>query len=60
MNAVPWTLVFWTIPGVIIGGQIGPRLQGKLPQRTMEKAVAILFGMLGVAMAWIAYRELVL
>ena len=27
-SAVPWNLVAYTIPGVIIGGQIGPRLQG--------------------------------
>ena len=42
VNAVPWNLVCWTIPGVIIGGQIRPRLQGKISQHTMEKAIAIL------------------
>ena len=59
MNAVPWNLVSWTIPGVIIGGQIGPRLQGKFSQRAMECAIGALFGGIGVTMAWIAYRELV-
>lgn len=28
MGAVPWHLVIYTAPGVIIGGQIGSRLQG--------------------------------
>lgn len=57
-NAIPWNLVAYTIPGVIIGGQIGPRLQGKIPQRTMEKTIAALFAIIGLAMGFIALREL--
>ena len=52
-NAIPWNVVCYTIPAVIIGGQIGPWLQGSIAQRTMEKAIAILFGIIGVAMMWI-------
>ena len=52
-NAIPWNVVCYTIPAVIIGGQIGPWLQGRIAQRTMEKVIAILFGMIGVAMMWI-------
>ena len=58
VNAIPWNLVCYTIPGVIIGGQIGPRLQGKITQRTMERTIAILFAIIGVAMGYIALREL--
>lgn len=58
VNAIPWNLVCYTIPGVIIGGQIGPRLQGKVAQRTMERTIAILFGIIGLAMGYIALREL--
>ena len=58
VNAIPWNLVVYTVPAVIIGGQIGPRLQGTIPQRTMEKAIAILFGIIGVAMAFIVVRQL--
>ncbi len=58
VNAIPWNLVAYTIPGVIIGGQIGPRLQGTISQRTMEKTIAILFAIIGVAMGFIALREL--
>ena len=56
-NASPWNLVCYTIPAVIIGGQIGPWLQGRIAQRTMEKSIAILFGIIGVAMGWIVLRN---
>lgn len=57
-EAVPWHLVCYTIPGVLIGGQIGPRLQGLVSQRKMECAIGILFLVLAVAMAGVAYRKL--
>ncbi|NKB21882.1 MAG: TSUP family transporter [Alphaproteobacteria bacterium] len=56
VNAIPWNLVCYTIPAVIIGGQIGPWLQGRIAQRTMEKAIAGLFGIIGVAMMWIVLK----
>ena len=57
-SAVPWHLVAYTIPGVIIGGQIGPRLQGKIPVRLMELGVATLFLAISVAMAWLVWAEI--
>ena len=57
LNSVPWNVVVYTIPAVIIGGQIGPRLQGKISQRSMEKGIAYLFFVIGVAMAWIAVKN---
>jgi len=56
LDAVPWNLVCYTIPAVIIGGQIGPWLQGRIAQRAMERSIAILFGIIGVAMGWIVLR----
>jgi len=50
VDAVPWHLVIFTVPGVIIGGQIGVRLQGKFSQDKMEKIFGVLFGVIGVAM----------
>ena len=50
VDVVPWHLVVYTVPGVIIGGQIGSRLQGKLNPEKMEKLFAGLFGIIGVAM----------
>ena len=57
--AVPWNLVMYTIPGVIIGGQIGPRVQGKVSQTTMVRAIALLFALICVAMAWIVIADLI-
>ena len=51
IEAVPWNLVCYTIPGVIIGGQIGPRLQNKVSSKIMIRAIAIVF--LGIALAMI-------
>ena len=50
INAVPWNLVCYTIPGVIIGGQIGPRLQGKVEAAIMQATIGFLFGIIGIAM----------
>ena len=58
VNAIPWNLVVYTVPAVVIGGQIGPRLQGKISQRTMEKIIAILFGIIGISMGFIVVRQL--
>ncbi len=55
-NAIPWNLVCYTVPAVIIGGQIGPWMQGRIAQRTMEKTIAILFGIIGLSMGWIVLR----
>jgi len=56
-NAVPWDLLVWDIPGVLIGGQIGPRLQGMVSQQTMRKAIAILFLVLAIAMLGVALQR---
>lgn len=55
--AVPWHLLVYDIPGVLIGGQIGPRLQGRFNQRTLQKAIAIMFVIIGIAMATVAFQR---
>ncbi len=47
--AIPWNLICYTVPGVLIGSQIGPRLQGLIPKRTFELAIAALFIVIAVA-----------
>lgn len=42
-----WHVVVWSIPGVIIGAQIGPRLAGKVPPQTAERVLGLLFGIVG-------------
>ncbi len=55
-GAMPWNLVCYTVPAVIIGGQIGPLLQGRIDQRTFERAIALLFGAIGGAMVVVALK----
>ena len=49
LGAVPWNLVFYTIPGAVIGGQIGSRFQGVISSDAMERAIAMLFFVVGLA-----------
>jgi len=58
VGAVPWNLIMYEVPGVLIGGQIGPRLAGRVSQRTMERAIGALFVFLAVAMMTVALRKL--
>ena len=53
-TAVPWNLLVYDVPGVLIGGQIGPRLQGLVPQQQMRRAIGALFVVLAVAMLGVA------
>ncbi len=58
LNAVPWHLVMYTIPGVVIGGQIGTRLQGHISSEKMEKLIVVLFALIGISMIWIVVGDL--
>ena len=47
--AFPLNLVCYTVPGVMCGGQIGPRLQGTIAQRDAERALGAVFACVGAA-----------
>jgi uncharacterized protein len=49
LGAVPWNLIVYTVPGALIGGQIGARLQGAVREATMERFMAGLFVLIGAA-----------
>lgn len=36
-------LCIFTVPGVIIGGQVGSRVASRIPPRTLEIGLAVLF-----------------
>ena len=57
-TAVPWNLLCYDIAGVLIGGQIGPRLQGRVSPHKMRRTISILFVLLSVAMMTVALRKL--
>ena len=37
------SLVMFTVPGVIVGGQIGPFVANRITQHTLERGLAVLF-----------------
>jgi len=42
LNTV-FSIVIFTVPGVILGGQIGSRVASRIPQRVLEIGLAVLF-----------------
>jgi uncharacterized membrane protein YfcA len=46
------SLVVYTVPGVIIGGQLGPALAARLDTHKMERVLAIIFILVGIITLW--------
>lgn len=57
---VPWNLVEYTVPGVLLGGQIAPFLasRGALSDENIERFAATLFAVVGAAFATKVYTGL--
>ena len=53
VDAVPWSLVQWTIPGVLLGGQLAPFLATRqaFDDEQIERFAAGLFAVVGAAFA---------
>ncbi|SHG78183.1 sulfite exporter TauE/SafE family protein [Ferrimonas marina] len=45
-------IIIFTVPGVIIGGQIGPKLQSLVPEDKMKVAISIAFLLIGAFMLY--------
>ena len=45
-------LVIYTVPGVIIGGQLGPALATRLDSYKMERLLAVIFILIGIITVW--------
>ena len=41
------SIVIFTVPGVIIGGQLGSRVASRVPQHTLERGLGLLFILVG-------------
>jgi uncharacterized membrane protein YfcA len=37
------SIVLFTVPGVILGGQIGSRIASRIPQRALEIGLSVIF-----------------
>jgi uncharacterized membrane protein YfcA len=50
-QVIPWNLVQYTVPGAVLGGQIAPWITYNqlVDKDSVETAVAVLFGVIGVA-----------
>lgn len=57
LEAIPWNLIVWAVPGAITGAQIGARLQGRVPERASNRFFASLFVGIGVAFVVTAARQ---
>jgi uncharacterized membrane protein YfcA len=51
VNVIPWSLVQFTVPGALIGGQVAPFLasRGTFADEDIERFAAALFGIIGIA-----------
>ncbi len=47
--SVPWNILVWTVPAVLISGKISPMVASKLPTKLLERFMAVLF--LGIAVS---------
>jgi uncharacterized membrane protein YfcA len=56
-SVIPWELVIYLIPGVTIGGQIASRLQGRIKQDVLERAIGSLFIVIGAAFGAVVAKE---
>lgn len=54
---IPWNLPLMTVPAVIIGGQLAPYLAAKLPTKTLEIFISILFFVIAVSLVILAVKS---
>jgi uncharacterized membrane protein YfcA len=52
---IDWGLAAWAIPGVVLGGQIGPRLARRVNERTLKEVFIFLLTLIGIHLIYNAY-----
>jgi hypothetical protein len=50
------SIVIFTVPGVLAGGQVGPKVAARIPERTMQVILSVLF----ILIAFFTVGEVVL
>jgi len=55
-GSFPWNLVFMTVPAVIFGGQISPYVASRIPTKTLEHTIAVIFLIVASALMFLALR----
>ena len=58
-GSIPWDLVVYMVPGVLVGGQIAAVTQGRIGigQRHLQVAIGTLFGVVGLAFAVLVLKQ---
>jgi uncharacterized protein len=46
------SICLFTVPGVIVGGQLGPVVATRLSQHALERTLGVLFALVGAVMLW--------
>ena len=57
-GAIPWNLLLFTVPGAVIGGQVGSKAQGVLSSLTMERLIVAIFAVIGVSFLYVSVSGL--
>lgn len=50
-----FTVIAWAVPGVIIGGQIGPRITKKINERLLKEAFIFFLTLVGIHLVYNSY-----
>ena len=50
-----WSLIGWAVPGVLIGGQIGPRLAERINERKLKDLFIFLLTLIGIHLIYNAF-----
>jgi len=54
---IPWNVILYIVPGVLIGSQIGPRIQSHFSPEKLRRIVIILFVLISISMLFVAYKK---
>ncbi len=55
-DSIPWDLLVYTIPGVVIGGQIGAKIQKNTFSEKIKKLIPVLFVIIGISMMLVVFK----
>jgi uncharacterized membrane protein YfcA len=54
-NHPQWAVILWAVPGVLIGGQIGPRLAERINERKLKDIFIFLLTLIGIHLIYNAF-----
>lgn len=54
-SSADWMILVWAVPGVIIGGQIGPRIAEKINERMLKEIFIFLLTLIGIHLIYNSY-----